>query len=129
ARLRQSPAQIDIIASDAEDWIEPTDHVQLVFSEHHVASRNVLGNPSRKQNHTGVPRCVCHRVGFPPIIRWRKVRSPNTDIFPFKDGTREKFQPVNVRVRIIVDERDHFSSGCLYASITRLTETHILCAY
>ena len=86
----------------------------------------MLGNPVCKQDHVGVPRCVRYRVGFPSIVRWRQVRSPDSRMFSFDDGAGEKFQPVDIGVRVIVDECDHFSSGCLYARITCLTETLVL---
>ena len=90
ACLAETPAQIDIVPGGFENWVEPTDHVQSVFSEHHVASRNMLGDPVGEQNHTRVPRCVRYCIGFPPIVRWRKVRSPNSRIFSFDDSFGEK---------------------------------------
>ena len=66
AAVEQAPADIHIIAGDAESFVKPSDPFKNAFAESHVAARNVLGNLVGQQDVPrpagGMSHALCHRA-------------------------------------------------------------------
>ena len=69
AALLQSPADVHVVARNAELRIESSDRLETRFAKRHVAARDVFRFPIGKQNVSGAARRVGDTLGDGTVVR------------------------------------------------------------
>src|SRR5947209_1645748 len=109
APVADPPAHVDVVARAPEPRVESADRLERVFPERHVAPRDVLRDGVGNQDRVRAARGVRDGIRPPTIVRGREVRSSDSDGLAFHERERQKSQPMDFRIGIVVDERDDLS--------------------
>ena len=110
-RVLKPPADVDIVAGGAVDWIEPAELLQHVAAERHVAARDVLGDFVADQ-HMGRTAGRDRDGGRDQIVLGRReIRSAARGQIPGFHLGDEVGQPVGVGDAVAVGV-DHDLAGC-----------------
>ena len=124
--VAEPPAHIDVVAGGSEYPVETADRFECLLPERHVASRDVLRDRVGQQDRIRTAGRVRDGIRDPTVVRRREIRSPHADVLPFHEREREESQPVNLRVRVVIDERDDLPGGDLGAEVARGAQPLIL---
>src|SRR5262245_12760076 len=102
ARLLHTPAQINVVACNAEQRIAASDLLQDIVSESHVATRDVFGHAVGKKNVDWSTWRVGNAISNQPVTGRCDVRTTDTSETIFLERVREILKPVWIRPRIVV---------------------------
>ena len=128
AALLESPAHIDIIASDAVAGVEAADRLQGAFAKGHIAARHVLGTSVAKEHVHRSARCVGHAVGNPVAIVGREMGTSHPDMVGADKDGRQMRQPLRVWVDIVIDVGHDLATSCLHTCIASVTASAMFSA-
>ena len=126
AGLADAPAQIHVVAGDAESRIEPAQIAQRLGAERHVAAGDVLGLAVGEQD-VGRPAGGLGDAGREErLVRRRHVRPPRR---PRHSSRRERAdevsEPLRVGHGVVVEVGDDLARGRLQAGVAGGTEASI----
>src|SRR3989475_10520889 len=124
--VAEPPAYVDVIAGGSEHRVESADRLERVLPERHVASRDVLRDGGGEPERVWPAGAVRAGVRDPTVVRRWEVRSAHADVLPLHEREGEKSQPVNLGVRVVVDERDDLARGGPGADVARGAEPLVL---
>jgi hypothetical protein len=108
----ETPAGVHIVAGDPKTFIEATNFEQRRLPIGHVAAWNVLCLAISQHHVDGAARRICDAIGDPAIATRRKVRTAYAYKVSVKKCSCEVFQPIWIRIGVIVNVGEDFAS-CL----------------
>src|SRR5262249_5977419 len=94
--ILQSPTQIHVISRGAKTGVEAVDREERLFTVHHVAARNVLGNLIREQDVERITRRRGDAFGDEPVAGWRQIGTTDANVHRAVKGHRKISQPIAV---------------------------------
>ncbi len=120
------PAHINVVARDPKCPVESANALERGFSESHVAARNMFREVIAQEHVVWAAGGMRDAESPERIVKGRKIGTAYSFVRTIVERRGKEFQPMNIRIGVIVEIRDDFTGARLKPQIAGTAKSPVL---